>query len=101
MYRLDTTPTQTRAPQLPQTSRNTNPRVSTSTIVTHRTSVSRPPLRRTQMKDRVVQNNSQVKYKKTEAWCLCLENDWEGLDEIIVGVDEYEGMIGKDWMRLL
>ncbi|GKA86566.1 hypothetical protein Tco_0808277 [Tanacetum coccineum] len=76
MYRLDITPTQTRAPQLPQTFRNTNPRVSTSTRVTHRTSVSRPPLRRTQMKDR--------------AWCLCLENDWEGLDEIIVGVDEYE-----------
>ncbi|GJS01923.1 hypothetical protein Tco_0318431 [Tanacetum coccineum] len=31
MYRINTMPTQTRAPQLPQTSRNTNPRVSTST----------------------------------------------------------------------
>ncbi|GKA47168.1 hypothetical protein Tco_0740051, partial [Tanacetum coccineum] len=27
------------------------------------------------------------------AWCLCLEIDWEGLDEIIVGVDEYGGMM--------
>ncbi|GJR42090.1 integrase, catalytic region, zinc finger, CCHC-type containing protein [Tanacetum coccineum] len=31
MYRIDTRTTQTRAPQLPQTSRNTNPRMSTST----------------------------------------------------------------------
>ncbi|GJU80585.1 putative RNA-directed DNA polymerase [Tanacetum coccineum] len=31
MYRIDIRTTQTRAPQLPQTSRNTNPRVSTST----------------------------------------------------------------------
>ncbi|GJT86776.1 retrovirus-related pol polyprotein from transposon TNT 1-94, partial [Tanacetum coccineum] len=31
MYRIETRPTQTRAPQLPQTSRNINPRVSTST----------------------------------------------------------------------
>ncbi|GJT72367.1 hypothetical protein Tco_1031653 [Tanacetum coccineum] len=31
MYRIDTRTTQTRAPQLPRTSRNTNPRVSTST----------------------------------------------------------------------
>ncbi|GJY32318.1 retrovirus-related pol polyprotein from transposon TNT 1-94 [Tanacetum coccineum] len=42
MYRINTKPTQTRAPQLPQTSKNTNPRVSTSTGVIHRTSVSRP-----------------------------------------------------------
>ncbi|GJZ50734.1 retrovirus-related pol polyprotein from transposon TNT 1-94 [Tanacetum coccineum] len=66
MYRLDTKPTQTRAPQLPHNSRNTNPRVSTSTGVTLRTSISRPQLKSTQTKDKVVQNNSQVKYKKTE-----------------------------------
>ncbi|GJZ79053.1 hypothetical protein Tco_0643890 [Tanacetum coccineum] len=42
MYRIDTRTTQTRAPQLPQTSRNTNPRMSTSTEVIHNTSVSRP-----------------------------------------------------------
>ncbi|GJU33615.1 hypothetical protein Tco_1181969 [Tanacetum coccineum] len=66
MYRIDTRTTQTRAPQLPQTYKNTNPRMSTSTRVTHRTSVSRPQLRSTQMKDKVVQNNSQVKDKKTE-----------------------------------
>ncbi|GJU73523.1 hypothetical protein Tco_1264928 [Tanacetum coccineum] len=48
------------------TSRNTNPRVSTSTGVIHKTNVSRPQLRSTQMKDKVVPNNSQVKDKKTE-----------------------------------
>ncbi|GJW25778.1 retrovirus-related pol polyprotein from transposon TNT 1-94 [Tanacetum coccineum] len=58
--------TQTRAPQLPQTSKNTNPHVSTSTEVNHRTNVSRPQLRSTQMKDKVVPNTSQVKFKKTE-----------------------------------
>ncbi|GJT81369.1 hypothetical protein Tco_1055711 [Tanacetum coccineum] len=57
---------QTKAPQLPQTSRNTNPCVSTSTGVIHKTNVSRPQLRSTQMKDKVVPNNSQVKDKKTE-----------------------------------
>ncbi|GKB77928.1 hypothetical protein Tco_0944823 [Tanacetum coccineum] len=41
MYQINTRTTQTRAPQLPQTSKNTNPRVSTSTGVIHRTSVSR------------------------------------------------------------
>ncbi|GJV73966.1 retrovirus-related pol polyprotein from transposon TNT 1-94 [Tanacetum coccineum] len=66
MYRIDTRTTQTRAPQLPQTSRNTNPHVSTSTGVIHKTNVSRPQLRSTQMKDKVVPNNSQVKDKKTE-----------------------------------
>ncbi|GJW54998.1 hypothetical protein Tco_0099083 [Tanacetum coccineum] len=55
MYRMDTRPTQTRAHQLPQTHRNTNPRASTSTGVIHRTSVSRPQLRRNQMKDKIVQ----------------------------------------------
>ncbi|GJW98089.1 putative ribonuclease H-like domain-containing protein [Tanacetum coccineum] len=61
---IDTRTTQSRASQLPQTFRNTNPRVSTSTGVIHRTNVSRPPLRSTQMKDKVVPNNSQVKNKK-------------------------------------
>ncbi|GJZ32152.1 retrovirus-related pol polyprotein from transposon TNT 1-94 [Tanacetum coccineum] len=58
--------TQTRALQLPQTSRNTNPRVSTCTGVTHRTSVSRPQLSSTQMKEKVMHNNSQMKFKKTK-----------------------------------
>ncbi|GJX84793.1 hypothetical protein Tco_0335567 [Tanacetum coccineum] len=66
MCKIDTRTTQTRAPQLPQTSRNTNPRVSTSTRVIHNTNVSIPQLRSTQMKDKVVPNNSQVKDKKTE-----------------------------------
>ncbi|GKE31060.1 hypothetical protein Tco_1450382 [Tanacetum coccineum] len=34
--------------------------------VIHRTSISRPRLRSTQMKDNVVQNNSQVKIKQKE-----------------------------------
>ncbi|GJS54768.1 hypothetical protein Tco_0628130 [Tanacetum coccineum] len=42
MYQIDTRTTQTRAPQFLQTSRNTNPRMSTSTGVNHRTNVSRP-----------------------------------------------------------
>ncbi|GJT28040.1 hypothetical protein Tco_0908315 [Tanacetum coccineum] len=42
MYRIASSTTQTRAPQLTQTSRNTNPHVSTSTRVAHRTNVSRP-----------------------------------------------------------
>nr|GEU49806.1 retrovirus-related Pol polyprotein from transposon TNT 1-94 [Tanacetum cinerariifolium] len=66
MYQTDTRTTQTRAPQLRQTSRNNNPRVSTSTGVIHRTNVSRLQLRSTQIKDKVVPNNSQVKFKKTE-----------------------------------
>ncbi|GJX89357.1 retrovirus-related pol polyprotein from transposon TNT 1-94 [Tanacetum coccineum] len=66
MYRIDTRPTQTRTPQLPHTFRNTNPRVSTSTGVIHRASVSRLQLRSTQMKEKVMQNNRQVNIKKTE-----------------------------------
>ncbi|GKA91939.1 retrovirus-related pol polyprotein from transposon TNT 1-94, partial [Tanacetum coccineum] len=66
MYRIESSTTQTRAPQLTQTSRNTNPRVSTSTGVAHRTNVSRPQPRSNQMKDKVMPNTSQVKFKKTE-----------------------------------
>ncbi|GJV77126.1 hypothetical protein Tco_1508710 [Tanacetum coccineum] len=66
MYRIASSTTQTRAPQLTRTSRNTNPRVSTSTGVTHRTNVSRPQPRSNQMKDKVLPNTSQVKFKKTE-----------------------------------
>nr|GEU95540.1 retrovirus-related Pol polyprotein from transposon TNT 1-94 [Tanacetum cinerariifolium] len=58
--------TQTRAPQSPQTVRNTNPRVSTSTGVNHKTNVSRPQHRSNQLKDKVMPNNSQVKLKKTQ-----------------------------------
>ncbi|GJR26112.1 hypothetical protein Tco_1102344 [Tanacetum coccineum] len=66
MYQIDTRTTQTRAPHLLHTSRNTNPCVSTSTGVIHKSNVSRLQLRSTQMKDKVVPNNSQVKDKKTE-----------------------------------
>ncbi|GKC95520.1 hypothetical protein Tco_1160962 [Tanacetum coccineum] len=66
MYRIDTRTTQTKAPQLPQTFRNTNPRMSTSAGVIHKTKVSKPQLGSTQIKDKAVPNNSQVKDKKTE-----------------------------------
>ncbi|GJZ59583.1 retrovirus-related pol polyprotein from transposon TNT 1-94 [Tanacetum coccineum] len=66
MYRIASSTTQSRAPQLTQTSRNTNPRMSTSTCVAHRTNVSIPQPRSNQMKDKVLPNTSQVKFKKTE-----------------------------------
>nr|GEW22065.1 hypothetical protein [Tanacetum cinerariifolium] len=65
MYRIDNKTTQTRAPQLPQTSRNTNPCVSTSTRVIHRTNVIRTQPMGSQLKDKVLPNNSQVKDKRT------------------------------------
>nr|GEV90949.1 hypothetical protein [Tanacetum cinerariifolium] len=60
MYRIDNSTTQTRALQSPQTIRNTNPRVSTSTGVNHKTNVSRPQHRSNQLKDKVVPNNSKT-----------------------------------------
>nr|GFB79516.1 hypothetical protein [Tanacetum cinerariifolium] len=66
MYRIDNRTTHTRAPHLPQTVRNTNPRVSTSTGVNHNTNVSKPQLKRNQLKHKVMPNNSQVKAKKTQ-----------------------------------
>nr|GFA60390.1 hypothetical protein [Tanacetum cinerariifolium] len=66
MYRIDNRSTQTRATQLPQTVRNTNPRVSTSTGVNHKSNVSRPQHKSNQLKDKVLLNNSQVKLKKTQ-----------------------------------
>nr|GFA12068.1 integrase, catalytic region, zinc finger, CCHC-type, peptidase aspartic, catalytic [Tanacetum cinerariifolium] len=66
MYRIDNRTAQTRAPQLPQTVRNTNPRVSTSTGVNHNTNVRRPQLKSNQSRDKVLPNNSQVKVKKTQ-----------------------------------
>ncbi|GJX89447.1 retrovirus-related pol polyprotein from transposon TNT 1-94 [Tanacetum coccineum] len=66
MYRIATSTTQNRAPQLPHASRNTNPHVSTSIGVNHYASVSRPQLKSYQVKDKVVPNNSQVKFTKKE-----------------------------------
>nr|GFB38133.1 integrase, catalytic region, zinc finger, CCHC-type, peptidase aspartic, catalytic [Tanacetum cinerariifolium] len=56
----------TRAPQLRQTVKNTNPHVSTSTGVNHIPNVSRPQLKSNQSRDKVLPNNSQVKAKKTQ-----------------------------------
>nr|GEV36164.1 hypothetical protein [Tanacetum cinerariifolium] len=66
MYQIDNRSTQTRGPPLPQTVRNTNPHVSTSTGVNHKTNVSRPYQKSNQLKDKVLPNNSQVKPKKTQ-----------------------------------
>nr|GEU57172.1 hypothetical protein [Tanacetum cinerariifolium] len=66
MYRIDNRSTQTRAPQLPKTVRNTNPRVSTSTGVNQKTNVSRLQHKSNQLKDKVLPDNSQVKPKKTQ-----------------------------------
>nr|GEU96189.1 copia protein [Tanacetum cinerariifolium] len=66
MYRINKNSTQTRAPQSPQTIRNTNPRVSTSTGVNHKTNVNILHYKINQLKDKVVSNNSQVKLKKTQ-----------------------------------
>nr|GEW97172.1 retrovirus-related Pol polyprotein from transposon TNT 1-94 [Tanacetum cinerariifolium] len=64
MYRIDNMTAHTRAPQLPQTVRNTNLCVSTSTGVNHVPNVSRPQLKSNQSRDKVLPNNSQVKVKK-------------------------------------
>nr|GFA14236.1 hypothetical protein [Tanacetum cinerariifolium] len=66
MYIIDNKTAHTRAPQLPQTVRNTNPYVSTSIGVNHNTNVSRLQLKSNQSKDKVLPNNSQVKAKKTQ-----------------------------------
>ncbi|GJS66670.1 hypothetical protein Tco_0681234 [Tanacetum coccineum] len=66
MFRIAFTTTQTRTPQLPHVSRNTNPHMSKSSGVIHTTSVSRPQLKCYQVKDKVVPNNSQVKFQKKE-----------------------------------
>ncbi|GKA08537.1 hypothetical protein Tco_0687868 [Tanacetum coccineum] len=66
MYRIASTTTQTRTPQLPHASRNTNPHMSKSSGVIHSTSVSRPQLKSYQVKEKVVPNISQVKFTKKE-----------------------------------
>nr|GEY55653.1 retrovirus-related Pol polyprotein from transposon TNT 1-94 [Tanacetum cinerariifolium] len=53
MYRIDNRTAHTRAPPLPQTARNTNPRVSTSTGVNHNINVSRPQLKSNQSRDKM------------------------------------------------
>nr|GEX96538.1 hypothetical protein [Tanacetum cinerariifolium] len=66
MYRINNRTTQAKAPQSPQTVRNTNPRMSTSIGVNHKTNVNRLQHRCNYMNDKVVPNNSQVKLKKTQ-----------------------------------
>nr|GEU63379.1 retrotransposon protein, putative, unclassified [Tanacetum cinerariifolium] len=66
MYKIDNMTAHTRAPQLPQIVKNTNPCVSTSIGVNHKPNVSRPQLKSNQSRDKVMSNNSQVKPKKTQ-----------------------------------
>ncbi|GKB26539.1 hypothetical protein Tco_0865940 [Tanacetum coccineum] len=66
MYKVHTKPNQTRTRQLPQDIRKTNKRVSFSTGVIPTTSVSRPQLKRNQLEDRVMPNNSQGKKQEVE-----------------------------------
>ncbi|GJS47027.1 hypothetical protein Tco_0597148 [Tanacetum coccineum] len=54
MFRIASTTTQTRTPQLPHASRNTNPHMSKSSGVIHSTSVSRPQLKSYQVKEKSV-----------------------------------------------
>nr|GEW04326.1 hypothetical protein [Tanacetum cinerariifolium] len=71
IYQIDNRTTQTRAPQLPLNVRNTNPHVSTSIGVNHKTNVSRPQHRSNQLKDKVVPNNSQFKSKTSNVNTVC------------------------------
>nr|GEU35099.1 hypothetical protein [Tanacetum cinerariifolium] len=66
MYNLHTEPIQTRTTQLPHDIRKTNKRVSFSTRVIPPTSVSRPQLKRNQLEDRVMLNNSQGQKQEVE-----------------------------------
>ncbi|GKF61882.1 hypothetical protein Tco_0181936, partial [Tanacetum coccineum] len=66
MFRIASTTTQNRTPQLPRASRNTNPYMSKSSGVIYTTSVSRPQLKCYQVKEKVVPNISQVKFTKKE-----------------------------------
>nr|GEV35574.1 hypothetical protein [Tanacetum cinerariifolium] len=66
MYRIDNRTRHIRVPQLPQTVKNTNLCVSTSTGVNHKPNVSIPQLKSNQSRDKVLPNNSQVKAKKTQ-----------------------------------
>nr|GEX55459.1 ribonuclease H-like domain-containing protein [Tanacetum cinerariifolium] len=85
MYRIDNRTAHTRAPRLPQTVKDTNPRVSTSTGVTHKPNVSRPQHKSNQSRDKFLLNNSQVKVKKTQVEVhprksTCFVRDLQGND---------------------
>nr|GEZ72101.1 integrase, catalytic region, zinc finger, CCHC-type, peptidase aspartic, catalytic [Tanacetum cinerariifolium] len=66
MYKIHTDHNQTSTSQLPQDSRKTNKRVSFSTGVIPKTSVSRPQLKSNPQGDRVMHNNSQRKKQAVE-----------------------------------
>ncbi|GJW18772.1 retrovirus-related pol polyprotein from transposon TNT 1-94 [Tanacetum coccineum] len=82
MYRITTSTTQNREPQLPHASRNTNPHMSKSTGVNHTASVSRPQLKCYQVKEKGISRkqrlvtacNGQFKFQTSQSEMLfCAE----------------------------
>ncbi|GKF77972.1 hypothetical protein Tco_0230442, partial [Tanacetum coccineum] len=75
MYRIASTTTQTRTPQSPLASRNTNPHMSKSSGVIHTTSVSRPQLKSYQVKftKKEVEDHHRISSisKKTKSVTAC------------------------------
>ncbi|GKC68494.1 hypothetical protein Tco_1101092, partial [Tanacetum coccineum] len=75
MFRIASTTTQTRTPQLPHASRNTNPHMSKSSGVIHTTSVSRPQLKSYQVKftKKEVEDHHRISSisKKTKSVTAC------------------------------
>nr|GEY99127.1 retrovirus-related Pol polyprotein from transposon TNT 1-94 [Tanacetum cinerariifolium] len=63
LYRIDNRIAHKRAPRLPQIVRNTNPRVSTSTGVNHKHTVSGPQLKSNQSRDKVKENQEKDKIR--------------------------------------
>nr|GEX73583.1 hypothetical protein [Tanacetum cinerariifolium] len=73
--------THIRAPQLPQTVRNTNPRVSTSTGVNHKPNVSRPQLKSNESRDK--------RFQELALMCTkFLADDTEKVDKYISGLPD-------------
>ncbi|GJR10112.1 retrovirus-related pol polyprotein from transposon TNT 1-94 [Tanacetum coccineum] len=66
MYKVHTTPNQTRTPQFPQDIRETNKHVAFSKGVISTTSVSRPQLKSNRLEDRVMHNNSEGNKQQVE-----------------------------------
>ncbi|GKA24827.1 hypothetical protein Tco_0710860 [Tanacetum coccineum] len=99
MYRIASSTTQTRAPQLNQTFRNTNPRASTSTGIAHKTNVSRPPPRSNQMKDK---GSAITRVMRLKRLIDCNNSSYSLLT--LVATKAYDGacaiLLANSWARL-
>ncbi|GJS99129.1 retrovirus-related pol polyprotein from transposon TNT 1-94 [Tanacetum coccineum] len=106
MFRIASTTTQTRTPQLPHASRNTNPHMSKSSGVIHSTSVSRPQLKSYQVKEKVVPNISQVKFTKKDVETnmdfksTCFVRDLQG-NELLTGFTTQAWIWHEDFLILV